>query len=185
MYPEALTGWLVRRLVPVLWQERIESGFRRLLTSAWRPVFFAIPTCIPLFFMQRGTLDVNITFLVQPRNMAIYAIFFAFGWLLYGQSDRLTGFQRAAWTQVNHDMLRAWEDRPVDNVEAARARKLARLKVLHGYWMFGCSAVKFREAATLTKPGSRPRGSAAYRNARLRGPCTRWSCSNTGPGCPR
>ncbi len=101
LYPAAvLTGWLVRRFVPVLWQERIESGFRRLLTSAWRPVFFAIPTCIPLFFMQRGTLDVNITFLVQPRNMAIYAIFFAFGWLLYGQSDLLTGFQRAAWTQV-------------------------------------------------------------------------------------
>ena len=42
----------------------------------------------------------NITFLVQPRDMAIYAIVFAFGWLLYARSDLLTGFQRAAWTQV-------------------------------------------------------------------------------------
>ncbi len=101
LYPAAvLSGWLVRRYVPVSWQERIESGFRRVLTSAWRPVLFAIPTSIPLFFMRSGTLDLNTSFLVQPRNMAIYAIFFGFGWLLYGQSDLLGGFQRFGWTQV-------------------------------------------------------------------------------------
>lgn len=96
----SLMEMLVQRFVAPARREQIKTGFRRLLSSAWRPLIFAIPTSVPLFFMRTGTLDMAPGFLIQPKNFGIYGLFFGFGWMLYPQADLLPGFKRHAWLQV-------------------------------------------------------------------------------------
>lgn len=86
-------------------QQRIEGGFRMALSSRWRPIIFAVPTCIALHFLPNGILDRGFGFAVPPRVLAAYGIFFGFGWLLYRQSDLLPGLRRYAWTQVGVALL--------------------------------------------------------------------------------
>jgi glucans biosynthesis protein C len=88
-----------RRYLPG-WQAQLESVFRKLLSSSWRPLIFALPSCLPLFFMRTGTLETDDGFLIHPTTFLAYAIFFGFGWLLFRQNDLLPGFQRHAWRQV-------------------------------------------------------------------------------------
>jgi glucans biosynthesis protein C len=91
---------VVRRCVSADWQEQAERRFRRLLSSPWRSLILAVPTCIPLYFMRTATLETDASFLVQPKTLFAYAIFFGFGWLLYRQADLLPGFRKHAWRQV-------------------------------------------------------------------------------------
>jgi glucan biosynthesis protein C len=86
-------------------QERIEGRFRMALSSRWRPIIFAVPTCIALHFLPYGILDRGSGFAVAPQVLAAYGVFFGFGWLLYRQSDLLPGFRRYAWTQVGVALL--------------------------------------------------------------------------------
>lgn len=81
-------------------REWIEGRFRMALSSRWRPILFAVPTCVALNFLPNGILDRGAGFAVEPRVLVAYGIFFAFGWLLYRQSDLLPGLRRHAWIQV-------------------------------------------------------------------------------------
>lgn len=92
-----MMGW---RLIGLGVRERIEATFRRLLQSAWRPLIFAVPTCITLYPMESGGLDNPRNFLVAPKALAAYGVFFAFGFLLHRQADLLQGFARHAWKLV-------------------------------------------------------------------------------------
>jgi glucan biosynthesis protein C len=95
-----LMAAIARRYVSAYWQERAEAGFRRLLSSPWRSLILALPTCVPLYFMRTATIEIDASFLVQPKTLCAYGIFFGFGWLLYRQADLLSGFGNNAWVQV-------------------------------------------------------------------------------------
>lgn len=91
---------VVRRYVSTERQDRVEASFRKLITSPWRSLILALPISVPLYFMRTATLETDASFLVQPKTLLAYAIFFGFGWLLYGQADLLPSFRRHAWRQV-------------------------------------------------------------------------------------
>ena len=91
---------IVRRYVSADRQRRAEARFRRLLSSPWRSLILALPTCIPLYFMRTATIETDASFLVQPKTLFAYGIFFGFGWLLYRQADLLPGFRNHAGRQV-------------------------------------------------------------------------------------
>ncbi|MFN3323086.1 MAG: acyltransferase family protein [Bryobacteraceae bacterium] len=93
----AMFAW---RLFSDKGRQRIDAGFRRLLQSPWRPLIFAIPTSISFYPMRSGGLDTEAGFLVHPKILFAYGIFFAFGFLLHRQADLLTGFCRNAWKLV-------------------------------------------------------------------------------------
>jgi peptidoglycan/LPS O-acetylase OafA/YrhL len=101
LYVAALTFSLI---VPTLFsgdaRRWCDRQFRRMASSAWRPLVFAVPTAATLSFMRSGALDTETGFVVTPKVLAAYGVFFAFGWLLHNHSDLLTGFPRHAWKQL-------------------------------------------------------------------------------------
>ncbi len=91
---------LVHRYVPVDWQDLMEARFRRLVSSPWRSLILAVPTCIPMFFMRTATLETDGSFIIGAKLLLAYAIFFGFGWLLYRQADLLPSLRNHAWRQL-------------------------------------------------------------------------------------
>lgn len=96
---------LAERWGPAAWPDRLQDAFNRLVRNRWRPAIFAVPTFIPLFFMRTATLETDASFLITPKNLLAYAVFFGFGWLLAGKPDVLSSFPRHCWTQVSAALL--------------------------------------------------------------------------------
>ncbi len=90
---------LSRRVSPRL-RSRATAAFRRVLQSTWRPVLLSIPTLLIFETMPRGTIRTDLTFIPDPRDLLAYGLFFAFGWLLYGNADLLPGFTRHTRRQI-------------------------------------------------------------------------------------
>ena len=95
MYFYAATAVLSRFRLP-----NLDAKFGRVLGSRWRPLAFAIPTAVTLYFMDSGALDTEFSFFVRPKVLAAYGVFYWFGWMLKAQSDLLPSFQHRAWTQI-------------------------------------------------------------------------------------
>ena len=77
------------------------GGLDRLVRAAVRfrvAVFLlAIPTAATLYPMEFLSADTPITFLPQPRILAYYFVFAAFGWLLHRQDRLIEEFGRRLW----------------------------------------------------------------------------------------
>jgi hypothetical protein len=148
---------IVRRYVPIDWQEGAEAAFRRVISSPWRPLILALPTGVPLYFMRTATLETDVGFLVHPKTLLAYGIFFGFGWMLYRQADLLPSFRRHAWSQVLAALLISplyflsikW------GLEAAPSRALGwhMFAVMSGSVVSGCSCSVLRACLSGTWTG--------------------------------
>ena len=87
-----LVSFLSARLPQIMRQagtERVGRAFRRALLSPFRAVWFAVPTFVLLALMPLGILETDPYLNPAPPILAVYALFFGFGWCLYRERDLL------------------------------------------------------------------------------------------------
>lgn len=79
---------------------RLDALFRWAASSWLLPFLMAIPTGVTLFFMHSIEAGTPVSFVPQPRLLAYYAVFFAFGWMLHRQPILIDGFRRRLWLNL-------------------------------------------------------------------------------------
>jgi len=88
-------------LVPMLLSETarkaVLQGFRAIMLSPWAPLALAVPSFAAQLLMANPWIEDPPGFVPVFRLVAVYAIPFAFGWLLFLQSDLLDTITRRAW----------------------------------------------------------------------------------------
>ena len=65
--------------------------------SLWAPLIFAVPSFLAMLLMKHPWLEDPPSFVPVGRIVLAYAIPFAFGWLLYLNTDLLETLSRRAW----------------------------------------------------------------------------------------
>ena len=91
-------------LVPMLLSEGVRKavlrGFRAIMLSPWAPLVLAVPSFAAQLLMPNPWIEDPPGFMPVFRLIAVYAIPFAFGWLLFLQSDLLETIAKRAWLYV-------------------------------------------------------------------------------------
>src|SRR5262249_24216769 len=72
-------------------------GVRAVVLSPWAPLILAVPSFAAQLLMPNPWIEDPPGFIPVFRIVAVYAIPFAFGWLLFLQSDLLEVLIRRAW----------------------------------------------------------------------------------------
>ena len=91
----ALMG--VRLVLPQTVRTLLLGLFRAAVQSLWAPLIFAVPSFLAMLLMKRPWLEDPPSFVPVARIVLAYAIPFAFGWLLYLNTDLLETLSRRAW----------------------------------------------------------------------------------------
>ncbi len=73
------------------------QGFRAIVRSPWAPLALAVPSFAAQLLMPKPWIEDPPGFVPAFRIVAVYAIPFAFGWLLFLQSDLLDTITKRAW----------------------------------------------------------------------------------------
>jgi glucan biosynthesis protein C len=88
-------------LVPLLLSEGARKAalraFRTVMLSPWAPLVLAVPSFAAQLLMPNPWIEDPPGFVPVFRIVAVYAIPFAFGWLLFLESDLLEVLVRRAW----------------------------------------------------------------------------------------
>lgn len=88
-------------LVPLLLSQAMRDallhGFAAIVRSPWAPLVLAIPSFAAQLLMTDPWIDDPPGFIPTTGLVAVYAIPFAFGWLLYLRTDLLEVLSRRAW----------------------------------------------------------------------------------------
>ena len=88
-------------VVPLLLSEAVRKAalqaFRAIMLSPWAPLALAVPSFGAQLLMPNPWIEDPPGFIPVFRIVAVYAIPFAFGWLLFLQSDLLETIARRAW----------------------------------------------------------------------------------------
>jgi glucan biosynthesis protein C len=78
-------------------RQAVLRAFRRIVQSPWAPLALAVPSFAAQLLMPNPWIEDPPDFIPVFRIVAVYAIPFAFGWLLFLQSDLLETIARRAW----------------------------------------------------------------------------------------
>jgi peptidoglycan/LPS O-acetylase OafA/YrhL len=73
------------------------QGFRAIVRSPWAPLALAVPSFAAQLLMPKPWIEDPPGFVPAFRIVAVYAIPFAFGWLLFLNNDLLDVLIRHAW----------------------------------------------------------------------------------------
>jgi glucan biosynthesis protein C len=73
------------------------QGFRAIVRSPWAPLALAVPSFAAQLLMPKPWIEDPPGFVPAFRIVAVYAIPFAFGWLLFLNNDLLDVLIRRAW----------------------------------------------------------------------------------------
>jgi len=88
-------------VVPLVLSERARQAalrvFRAIVLSPWAPLILAVPSFAAQLLMPNPWIEDPPGFIPVFRIVAVYAIPFAFGWLLFLQIDLLETIARRAW----------------------------------------------------------------------------------------
>jgi len=88
-------------LVPLVLPQAARQGalqaFRRVVLSPWAPLVLAVPSFAAQLLMPNPWIEDPPGFIPVFRIVAVYAIPFAFGWLLFLNADLLDVIARRAW----------------------------------------------------------------------------------------
>jgi glucans biosynthesis protein C len=98
-------------------------AFRWIVQSPWAPLILAVPSFAAQLLMPNPWIEDPPGFIPVFGIVAVYAIPFAFGWLLFLQSDLLETIARRAWLYASLAVVasvayRYSYDLPVDRVVA-------------------------------------------------------------------
>jgi glucans biosynthesis protein C len=78
-------------------RKAVLRGFRAIMLSPWAPLVLAVPSFAAQLLMPNPWIEDPPGFMPVFRLVAVYAIPFAFGWLLFLQSDLLETIAKRAW----------------------------------------------------------------------------------------
>jgi glucan biosynthesis protein C len=88
-------------LLPLLLSENVRKAalrvFRAVMLSPWAPLVLAVPSFAAQLMMPNPWIEDPPSFIPVFRIVAVYAIPFAFGWLLFLERDLLDVLIRRAW----------------------------------------------------------------------------------------
>jgi glucan biosynthesis protein C len=88
-------------LVPLLLSENARKAvrrmFRAIMLSPWAPLVLAVPSFAAQLMMPNPWIEDPPGFIPVFRIVAVYVVPFAFGWLLFLESDLLEVLVRRAW----------------------------------------------------------------------------------------
>ena len=87
----------IRTLVPASVQARLMGWFRAIVQSVWAPVPFVALSFLAMLAMRHAWIEDPSSAFPMARLVAVYAIPFAFGWLLFAHADLLDTLGRRAW----------------------------------------------------------------------------------------
>ena len=123
----------------------------------------AIPTAATLWSMISLSADTPVNFVPQPRILAYYIVFTAFGWILHRQTDLVVEFGRRLWLPLVLAIgcllvLRPFVDQAIAKGPASTSFRIAGLYLGA---LFGWSLVVLFLGA-FVKWGERPRPWVAY-----------------------
>ena len=88
---------LVRLVLPQKGRHAALLAFRAIVQSPWAPLVLAVPSFAAQLLMPNPWIEDPPGFIPVFRIVAVYAIPFAFGWLLFLQKDLLDVLIRRAW----------------------------------------------------------------------------------------
>jgi len=96
-----ILGAIVVAVVPLVLSERMRKmamqAFRAIVQSPWAPLILAMPSFAAQLLMPNPWIEDPPGFIPVFRIVAVYAVPFAFGWLLFLESDLLDVLPRRAW----------------------------------------------------------------------------------------
>jgi glucan biosynthesis protein C len=96
-----ILGAIAVALVPLVLSERMRKmalqGFRAIVQSPWAPLILAVPSFAAQLLMPNPWIEDPPGFIPVFRIIAVYAVPFAFGWLLFLNADLLDVLPRRAW----------------------------------------------------------------------------------------
>jgi glucans biosynthesis protein C len=78
-------------------RQAVLRAFRAIVLSAWAPLILAVPSFAAQLLMPNPWIEDPPGFIPVFRIVAVYAIPFAFGWLLFLEKDLLDVLIRRAW----------------------------------------------------------------------------------------
>jgi glucan biosynthesis protein C len=78
-------------------RQAVLKAFRRIMLSPWAPLALAVPSFAAQLLMPNPWIEDPPGFIPVFRIVAVYAIPFAFGWLLFLNTDLLAVLIRRAW----------------------------------------------------------------------------------------
>jgi glucan biosynthesis protein C len=88
-------------LVPLVLSERARKAvlhaFRRIVLSPWAPLILAVPSFAAQLLMPNPWIEDPPGFMPVFRIVVVYAIPFAFGWLLFLNADLLDVIAKRVW----------------------------------------------------------------------------------------
>ena len=97
LYLLALVVLMAIRRLPQDVAARLLRLFGWVVRSWWAPLILAVPSFLAMLLMKRPWLEDPPGFVPAIRIVVAYAIPFAFGWLLYLNTDLLETLSRRAW----------------------------------------------------------------------------------------
>ncbi len=93
----ALAVALVPLVLSPAVRQALLQAFRRIMLSPWAPLALAVPSFAAQLLMPNPWIEDPPGFIPVFRIVAVYAIPFAFGWLLFLNTDLLAVLIRRAW----------------------------------------------------------------------------------------
>ena len=87
----------IRFLVPAPVQARLLGWFGSIVGSVWAPLPFAALSFLAMLAMRHAWIEDPSSAFPVARLVAVYAIPFAFGWLLFARAELLETLGRRAW----------------------------------------------------------------------------------------
>jgi glucan biosynthesis protein C len=97
LYLLAIVAVMGVRPLPQDVRTQLLRFFRLAVQSWWAPLIFAVPSFLAMLLMKHPWLEDPPSFVPVARIVLAYAIPFAFGWLLYLNTDLLETLSRRAW----------------------------------------------------------------------------------------
>ena len=94
-------------LVPAALRTRVVDAYAALAPRAAGCVAFALLSAATMLPMVRPALDTSFTFVPSGRVLLAYAVFFAFGWLLYLRQDVIPALARHPWRYLTAGLVAA------------------------------------------------------------------------------
>jgi glucan biosynthesis protein C len=86
-YAAALLIMSATSRLPAQVKQYVVDAFRTITTRWWGMLVLAGVTTITVLPMERPTIETSAALIPPARVLAAYAVFFAFGWLLFSQRD--------------------------------------------------------------------------------------------------
>src|SRR4029077_8479046 len=93
----ALAVGVVPLVLSTTVRQALLRAFRRIMLSPWAPLALAVPSFAAQLLMPNPWIEDPPGFMPVFRIVAVYAIPFAFGWLLFLNTDLLAVLIRRAW----------------------------------------------------------------------------------------